>query len=264
MTIKPVDMYKAMVGWSEYRTGDEKHEPTHKLLSNEDWEQIMNYLETLKSKIKTRDQHLKDKDVEIENIHKEHKEEMANIEKKASENIARIQGEVERQKELNQNLLRICRERSNASRGLQPKKRHNGYMFVSKISQIKVVKERTKKDGNVYGTAWTATLESPYDVTIPLGQIKDRINSDLFDINGLFDQMNILFFVIEDEEGEKRIWTGEYIDVTEKMKEENKRNILYDIKFIGNPKSKLWEVKFFTTSEIEPLPELFVNSNKGN
>lgn len=30
-------MYKAIMGWSEYKDGDEKHSPTHRLLTEEEY-----------------------------------------------------------------------------------------------------------------------------------------------------------------------------------------------------------------------------------
>ena len=56
------------------------------------------------------------------------------IVKEANEAINRTDAraeaaEAERQTDLNKNLLRITRERSNAKRGLQPKKSNCGYRF---------------------------------------------------------------------------------------------------------------------------------------
>ncbi len=258
MTVKPMDMYKSVVGWAEYKPGDEKREPTHKLVSNEEWVQLANYMNLLKKKIKEKDQSLRDKDAEIGNIRDEYDIEITAIKKKAAEDALRLQTEVERQMGLNENLLRITRERVNAKRGLQPKKKHLGYRYIGKITQIKVVKERSKKDGNIYGSAWTATMETPYDVTVPLTQIKDRIDSDLFGEFGICSKIHIHILPVDDADGKKKVWTGEYLDLPEKLIDGDNGNYLYDLKYSANPKSRLWEVQLFTTSAIEALPELLV------
>ncbi len=254
MTLKPINVYKTLVGWSELKADDNKHESSHKLLTNEEWEQVTDYVDTLKAKIKNRDQQIKIKDEEINNQRLYYDAEIAEMNKKSTEDIARIRDEVDRQKGLNENLLRITRERSNARRGLQPKKKHSGYKFIGKISQIKVVREHTKQNGYIYDTAWTATLETPYDATIPLDQIKDRINSDLLGEYGICGRMRINIFTVTDSSGKKCIWTGEYKDVIKALKDE--RSFLYDIKYASNPKSKLWEVQMFTTGVIYASPEL--------
>ncbi len=257
MAIRPIGMYKTMVGWSEFRSGDEKHAPTHRLLSDDEWNQINKYVDSLQSKIRTKDQLLHDKDVEIRRIKEQYELALMEVKKKAAEDIAVAQSEVVRQKGLNENLLRISRERSNARRGLQPKKKHSGYRYVGKITQIKVVRDRTKTKGNIFTTAWTVTLETPYDVTLPLSVIQDRINEDLFKSDGICERMNLRYLMYTDATGKTAIWVGEYTEAIERLKDGSTTNYIYDIKYSGNPKSKLWEVQIYTINEIEPLADFF-------
>ena len=49
--------------------------------------------------------------------------------------LAEAQKEVEYQRGLNANLLRISRERANADRKLKPKKEHTGYFVVSTLEK---------------------------------------------------------------------------------------------------------------------------------
>ena len=249
------DMYKSMVGWAEYKTGDEKHDPTHKLISFEDWERIIDHVNSLNEKIKDKDQKLFNKEKEIDGIRTEYAEKIAKINIKNTADITGLQEELLRQKNLNDNLLRIAKERANAKRGLQPKKKHTGYRYIGKISQIKVIKEHTKK-GNTYESAWTFALETPYDATIPLNQVKDRIHDDLLESGGICNMMHLNAFITENSDGKKEIGVGEYKDAAEYLKGREQMNFIYDIKYINNPKSRLWEIQIYTTGAIESKTEL--------
>lgn len=163
------------------------------------------------------------------------------------------EAEKQRQANLNNNLLRITRERANAKRGLQPKKEHSGYRFSGKIMQKKTICGHDKKEGALYADVWTATLETPYNGTIPIHQIEDRIFADLMGSDGILNRLYINYWTCQNDSG--RIWKGKYQDA---VGDDNpgKKNYLFDYKFIINPKSQLWEVQITTTKSIRALSEL--------
>lgn len=41
-------MYKAMMGWSEYKDGDEKHSPTHRLLTEKEYDDMVDEIRQVK------------------------------------------------------------------------------------------------------------------------------------------------------------------------------------------------------------------------
>lgn len=161
--------------------------------------------------------------------------------------------ETQRQTNLNNNLLRIMRERANAKRGLQPKKTHSGYRFSGKIMQTKTVCGYDKAEGALYADVWTAILETPYDGTIPIHQIEDHIFSDLMGTEGILSKLYINYWCFNGDEN--RIWKGKYQDA---VGEDNpqKENYLFDYKFMVNPKTRLWEVQITTTKSIKALSEM--------
>ncbi len=247
-------------GYFVVKEGDEKHTATHIVLTSKEYNKLISDKNRLISLLNTEKRaHTKDvtdeknKSIQDKNIVVNESNEAIN---RANLRAETAEAEARRQAELNKNLIRISKEKNNAARRLQPKKTHSGYRYIDKIMQIKAVKDRTKKDGNIYGTAWTATLETPYDATIPINLIEDKIKEDLFGDNGLCGRMNINIFTVTDDAGYRHIWTGEYKTATENLKENDKRNFLYDIKYSGNPKSRLWEVQIYTTEAINVLPEL--------
>ena len=67
----------------------------------------------------------------------------------------------EYQRDLNTNLLRISKERANASRKLKPKKEHSGYVVISSME-----KDHSYKQGANRRTVrlWETVLQTPYSI----------------------------------------------------------------------------------------------------
>lgn len=251
-------MYHNITGWHEE---DEKHSgmATHMLLSMKEYETLCN----------ERNQAIRDRN-SMEQAAKDYKrkaDSSANVAiKNANDNAAtqieqmrirmeNAEAEAERQANLNRNLLRITRERANAKRGLQPKKTHDGYRFTGKIMQTKTICGHDKKEGAIYTDVWTATIETPYDATIPIHQIKDHIFNDLRCDGGILEKLNIKSWIFK-ESGD--MWKGTYseaLENAEKFDMEGK-NILFDYKMMANPKTGLWEIQITTTKSIRALKEM--------
>lgn len=245
-------MYHSLTGWHEE---DEKHSATHMLLSMAEYETLC---DERNGAIRARNK--------MEADAKEFKrqaEGQANASiRNANENAAAqieamrkrmeaAEAEAQKQANLNNNLLRITRERANSKRGLQPKKEHHGYRFSGKIMQTKVISDHDKKEGAIYTEVWTATLETPYDGTIPIHQIQDKIFEDLKGSDGILSKLYINYWTYQNS---PVIWKGTY---AEAMKDnENKENYLFDYKFMVNPKSRLWEIQITTTKSIRALAEM--------
>ena len=159
--------------------------------------------------------------------------------------------ERDRQKNLNDNLLRISRERANAKRGLQPKREHCGYRFSSKIMQTKTICGHDKHTGAIYADVWSAVLETPYDGTIPIQQIEYHIFDDLMGKSGILTKLHVNFYVFTSDRS--RLWKGTY---TEAIEADKDNSFLFDYKFMINPKSGLWEIQIMTTKSIWALAEM--------
>jgi len=171
----------------------------------------------------------------------------------AKQRVAEAEAERDRQTNLNNNLLRITRERANSKRGLQPKKEHHGYRFSGKIMQTKTICGHDKKEGAIYTDVWTATLETPYDGTIPIHQIEDKIFADLKGTEGILSKLYINYWTFN---GSDKLWKGNYVDAIDEKDNPEKKNYLFDYKFMVNPKSRLWEVQITTTKSIRALAEM--------
>ena len=105
--------------------------------------------------------------------------------------------------EMNNNLYRIMREKSNQYRGLHPKKEHTGYVLLSCTQwtekcivevwredvnpdeyQSEEQKEYAIKTGLLFlqqcrTICWRSQLQTPYAAKIPFLYVKDRIEHEL-------------------------------------------------------------------------------------
>lgn len=251
-------MYHNITGWHEE---DEKHRgmATHMLLSIEEYESLCG---ERNQAIRARNKMEADAKEYKRNAESKANASIRNANENAAEQIEQMrirmeaaEEEAERQANLNRNLLRITKERANAKRGLQPKKTHDGYRFTGKIMQTKTISGHDKKEGAIYTDVWTATIETPYDATIPIHQIKDHIFEDLRCEGGIFDKLYIKSWIFK-ESGD--LWKGTYSEVMENAKnfEQEGKNILFDYKMMANPKTGLWEIQITTTKSIRALKEM--------
>lgn len=248
--------YKGMMGgYSVLKDGDEKHSATHVVLTTEEYNDLLWNIRTLKSNLSDEKTAHKNEVADINKkavAYKKRADENAQSVKAAAEARAKVaEEERDRQTSLNKNLLRITRERANAKRGLQPKREHSGYRFSAKIMQTKTISGHDKKKGAIYTDVWTATLETPYDGTIPIHQIEDHIFDDLMGEAGILKKLYINYWTFK---GSNRLWKGTYSEAMEDNEE--KKNYLFDYKFMVNPKSGLWEIQITTTKSIRALSEM--------
>lgn len=248
--------YKGMMGgYSILKEDDDKHSCTHVVLTVSEYNKLIEEKKSLKSQLyEEQSAHKRDVD-DIKRRAVAYKKkadaEAQAVKDEAARRIEVAEAERDRQTNLNNNLLRISKERANAKRGLQPKKKHHGYRFSGKIMQTKTICGHDKKEGAIYTAVWTATLESPYNATIPIHQIQDKIFDDLKGTDGILSKLYIKYWTYQDS---PVIWKGTYADA---MKDnESKENYLFDYKFMINPKSQLWEIQITTTKSIRALAEM--------
>lgn len=91
--------------------------------------------------------------------------------------IDNLKYEVQYEKNLNRNLLRINKERANADRKLKPKKQHTGYVVLSSVE-----KKDKYKSGKEYKTTgvWETVIQSPYSIEFTEEQARSQIFNELF------------------------------------------------------------------------------------
>ena len=240
------------------RHDDEKGEATHVRLTVDEYDNLQKAIASYKRQLAAEQAAYAQ---DVKKIKEHAVDNMLKAEKAANERVADANAKVaaaeaerDRQASLNTNLLRIIRERANAKRGLQPKKKHPGYRFSGKIMQTKTVRGHNRKEGTLYADVWTATIETPYDARIPLRQIEDRIFGDLRGADGILHRLGINYWKFKEDPA--RPWKGKYSDAVSPEDNPDGLNYLFDYKFMVNPKSQLWEVQITTTKPIKALAEM--------
>ena len=126
---------KTIVGYKDVPGGSSDPDCTHVILTLNEYKKI----------VRERDEAIRTVGIERQNADRQMNEEKKNaayqirqVRDQAVKEIAEMQGALAQaqkdaayQRHLNENLLRISRERANADRGLKPKKEHTGYVVMN-------------------------------------------------------------------------------------------------------------------------------------
>ena len=138
---------KTIVGYKDVPGGSSDPDCTHVILTLNEYKKI----------VRERDEAIRTVGIERQNADRQMNEEKKNaayqirqVRDQAVKEIAEMQGALAQaqkdaayQRHLNENLLRISRERANADRGLKPKKEHTGYVVMN--MQEKKLQRKNRK-----------------------------------------------------------------------------------------------------------------------
>lgn len=123
---------KTMMGYKEVPGGQSDPECTHVILKEKEYSQLLK--EKAQAEQESRNTRY-DADRAIQRAENEAQRQVQQIDAAAQQRVSDMEGElattrqeVEYQRGLNANLLRISKERANADRKLKPKKEHTGFV----------------------------------------------------------------------------------------------------------------------------------------
>lgn len=164
-------------------------------------------------------------------------------------NLEEAYKKIERLENLNSNLLRIMRERSNASRGIHPKK-SDGYIVVGSHQIIERYQLEIPEDGyenydyewlrnnnrmqivQKSVITWKTAVQTPYDIASPISALTDQIKKDMKEKGILND-----------------IKCDDIINTLAEAISDNKNHI-YRIGYRANCFVGVWEAELYTTESI--------------
>ena len=183
----------------------------------------LNQLTIKNEELKTNKDNYQKKYNEINKIYQNKIEELKNSQnqiKNLSEKILML-------KKHNENLMRINKEKTNAKRGLTPKKTHHGYL--KKVSEQYKYKfyffeNRIRKIGTI--NSWKNVIQTPYPLIFSSEKTKELILNDLKKL-----KIELVNF--------KDLDTWE--EVCDLLDSKNGIPIIYDLKLKENIKQNLWE-----------------------
>ncbi len=150
---------------------------------------------------------------------------------------------------LNQNLLRIARERANADRKLRPKKTHTGYVVLASSEKEYRYKAMRKETASV--VLWETALQSPYSVDFTEEQAR-TLTEELV-------QPNENDETLVGRIGIDTYYGGSYEELLREKRrsgqQEESRNIMLKPRLRANYKTGYWEVIFLHTKPLGIVPE---------
>lgn len=240
---------KTMMGYREVPGGQSDPECTHVILTAAEYTKLLRKISDAEQKARDEKRKAEEKEKESQN------REQQTIQK-ANQDIEVWKKELEKertesayQKGLNENLLRIARERANADRKLKPKKEHSGYVVVmSSEKEYKYKADRRHWDSVVL---WETVLQTPYSIEFTEEQARKQIRELL----KLDEQGNWLIGRI----GINASYSGSYEDMMDNVKwtedEKAEMNIMLTRKLRANFKAGYWELVFLHTKPLGAVPK---------
>lgn len=243
---------KGMVGYKPVAGGQRDPECSHVILSLEEYEGLCRERDcSKKEEMEVRlwaDNKVRDAVAQG----KANLKQAENTAKAALEEVGRqlvvAQEETAYQRGLNENLLRICRERANSDRKLKPKKKHSGFIVVSSAER-----EYRYKAGKNLKTAklWDTVLQSPYSVDFTEEQARRLI------MEGMLQEYEDDLCLIEKLGIDER-YQGRYEDLLrhpDDAKQLARQNIMMDERLRANYKAGYWEIIFSHTRALKRVPK---------
>ena len=191
--------------------------------------------------------------------------------------IEELEKQLQSEKYLHRNMQRIMRERANQARGITPKKAHDGYVVLeSRQWEERYTEESwdTEDHRERYGDpenrryaikkgylrrerktaeAWRSTIQTPYDASLPIGQVRNRIEEEIGEV---LKDINV-------EERLKAEYNGTYYDFG--INDEGyKKNGMYRWAYKANYRAGLWEMEIYTTKSLRVPENRRPTRQKGN
>ncbi|MGN0993060.1 MAG: hypothetical protein ACI4PE_03990, partial [Bacilli bacterium] len=150
---------------------------------------------------------------------------------KAKQQIKAAKEEIQKYKSLNENLLRISKERANADRKLKPKKEHTGYIVVS--SQEKEIKYSKSRKSII----WETCIQTPYSIEFDESNARTQIT----------EKENWMLACI----GINRKHYCEYSEIA--MMDDEEFNTAFSLKLRANYKAGYWECIVMHTKPLKKI-----------
>lgn len=193
----PQYMYKSITGWKIHDAEKDKNQPTHTLLENVEYNQLIKKLNNITNELERekvyRQEDAKYTQNQIRQLEEQKQKQINQIKQQVSGEVEALKQEIERykeayekQKDLNKNLIQVARERGNKDRKI-PKKGES-YIIQEKYRQdIKSIEkiEITKNNRTQiqplehHNTVWKIKIITPWDCSIEEENVDYLVMTDI-------------------------------------------------------------------------------------
>lgn len=239
---------KTMIGYKEVPGGQSDPECSHVILTLKEYEGLLQKISQAEQE--TRNEKRKVEEEKGASLYREQQtiQKANQAIEKWMKALEKEKAESAYQKGLNENLLRIARERANADRKLKPKKEHTGYVVVVSSEKIYRYKNRHRLESV---KLWETVIQSPYSIEFPAEQAKRMILEEFFPETGEWEAARL---------GIKRWVAGDYEDflsAADKDEEFMKQNAALTgyRSFRANYRAGYWEMILVHTKPLEVVPK---------
>lgn len=239
---------KTIMGYKTLDGGQSDPECTHVILGLKEYNDLLREISQAKQEARNErskaDDDKKENERRLKLMAQEHEQ---TIEKWRTA-LEAERAESAHQKGLNENLLRITRERANADRKLKPKKEHTGYMVVVSSEKIYRYKNRQRLESV---KLWETVIQSPYSIEFPAEQAKKLILEEFFPETGEWEAARL---------GIEQWVAGDYEDFLsapdkdEKFIQRNTALTEYR-SFRANYRAGYWEMILVHTRPLKVVPK---------
>ena len=271
------DAYAGMMGYSVWKSGDQKHQPTHKILTNEEYANLLGVIRQKEAELETeKARHEAEKNdilSQAKDLILDERDKVAEISKQSDDELYLMSARVEEMQALRDSVLRINREKTNAARKLMPKKKHSGYVLVNYeetfLSHTVHDPNERKKAVRLTQRMYKTTLETPYKLSLTI----EELDPEVLRADKLEEKYNIEFPRV-DYDPYVRYMKGldhftytqhDYVDMDEAFKPEHRLVNYVFRRDWKSGKNGYWEIVLWHTLpfQISDRGELIPNPANG-
>lgn len=239
---------KTMIGYKELDGGHSDPECTHVILTLKEYDGLLREISQAEQKARDEKRKAEEEKRASQNRGQQTVQKANQVIEKWMKALEKEKAESAYQKGLNENLLRIARERANADRKLKPKKEHSGYVVVVSSEKIYRYKHGRRLESV---KLWETVIQSPYSIEFPAKQAKKLILQEFFPEIGEWEAARL---------GIERWVAGDYEDfliAADKNEEFMKQNValMGHRSFRANYRAGYWEVVLVHTRPLGVVPK---------
>lgn len=239
---------KTMIGYKEVPGGQSDPECTHVILPLKEYDGLLQKISQAEQE--TRNEKRRAEEEKGASLYREQQtiQKANQAIEKWMKALEKEKAESAYQKGLNENLLRVARERANADRKLKRKKEHTGYVVVVSSEKIYRYKNRQRLESV---KLWETVIQSPYSIEFPAEQAKKLILEEFFPETGEWEAARL---------GIERWVAGDYedflsaADKDEEIMQQNTALTEYR-SFRANYRAGYWEMILVHTRPLEVVPK---------
>lgn len=226
---------------------EDESEYSHLILMVDEYNDIVSEINSERNKCFRIESKYKNEITKLEEVrnyeYQDYQKKIAEYQSEYKNKIQQLQDQLQHEKELNDNLLRISKERANAKRGIKPKKERSGFIALSLEQYVYVM----KSFGNTKDIpCWKLRIQTPYDSSLEYAKVQTLVGNNHKYLLGQCLGVNSFW-------SNKKMQETSVGEIDELFKD---KTIVFNTKFRANIKQGFWEVEYLVNKVVKISEEL--------